>query len=135
MKFMVALALAGTGVIHLLPAVGLLGSAQVSALYGVSIEDPNLEILLRHRAVLFGLVGTLLVAAAFRPSLQPVALLVGLASVSSFLLLAYSVGRYNELIGRVVAIDIVALALLLIAAGAGVYDYLHRHASMAMDIR
>ena len=43
--------------IHLLPLVGACGKKNLFGLYGVSIVDPNLLILLRHRAVLFGLLG------------------------------------------------------------------------------
>ena len=48
----------------------------------------------------------------------------GLLSVSSFLYLAWSVGRYNSLLSRVVAADVLALACLL--AGAAVYAYTQR---------
>ncbi|MER0044432.1 hypothetical protein [Pseudomonas sp. MGal98] len=76
------------GVIHLLPLVGVLGGERLNALYGLSFNEPNLHILMRHRAVLFGLLGGLLVAAAFLPSLRAIALVGGLISVLSFLLLA-----------------------------------------------
>ena len=96
----------------------------VRSLYGVSIAEPSLAILLRHRAVLFGLVGGLMVLAIFRPALQPVAFVFGLLSVSSFLCLAWSVGQYNSLLSRIVAADILALVCLL--AGAAVYAYTQR---------
>jgi hypothetical protein len=67
--------------------------------------------------VLFGLLGALLVAAAFRPELRTIALIMGLASTVSFLVIAWSVGSYNPQVARVVAADIVAVALLLVAAG------------------
>ena len=38
-------------VIHLLPLVGVLGPARLSSLYGIAVAEPNLELLLRHRAV------------------------------------------------------------------------------------
>ena len=103
-------------VIHLLPLAGVLGAPRLSALYGVEVTDPNLEILLRHRAVLFGILGGFFVYAAFRPHLRAVALVIGLISVVSFLLLAYAVGGYNPQVGRVVSADWIALAALLVAA-------------------
>lgn len=103
-----------TGIIHLLPLAGVLGGARIAALYRVDVSDPNLEILLRHRAVLFGLLGAFLVAAAFRSALQPVAFIAGLISVVSFLALALLVGDYNAQIQRVVAADVVALVGLAI---------------------
>jgi hypothetical protein len=71
---------------------------------------------MRHRAVLFGLLGAFLVYAAFRPELQAIALVAGFVSVVSFLAIAWSVGGYNAAIGRVVTADLVALACLIIAA-------------------
>jgi len=110
------------GVIHLLPVTGALGVPRLDTLYGTSIDDPNLAILMRHRAVLFGLLGLFLVCAAFRPSLQVPALAAGFVSVVSFLWLAYSTGGYNGQMARVVVADVVALACLVIALAARVYS-------------
>ena len=104
------------GVIHLLPIVGVLSSGRLFSLYAVFIEEPNLEILMRHRAVLFGLLGSFLIYAAFKPELQLMAIIAGFISVLSFIFLAWSVGGYNDAIGRVVIADLVATALLFIAA-------------------
>lgn len=103
------------GVIHLLPLPGVLGAGHLARLYGTVIEDPNLIILMRHRAVLFGLLGVLLIAAAFRTELRGIAYLAGFASVVSFLAIAWSVGGYGPPVARVVAADVGALVLLLAA--------------------
>lgn len=118
MKVVVSCLLLVVGVIHLLPVTGVLGGPRLATLYGLGLEGPDLEILMRHRAVLFGLLGLFLICAAIRPALQPAAFIAGIASVSSFLWLAWSVGGYNAQIGRVVAADIVALVCLVVAVGA-----------------
>ena len=105
------------GIIHLLPLPGVAGDEQLQKLYGLSLAEPNLAILMRHRAVLFGVLGAFLVYAAFRPVMQPVALIAGLFSVVAFLWLAWSTGGYNPLIARVVMADLLALVCLLVAAG------------------
>jgi hypothetical protein len=84
-------------------------------LYGVSLDDSNLVILIQHRAVLFGLLGLFLIYAAFKPSLQPLAFLAGFVSVISFLGIALSVGGYNDAISKVVIADVVAVIALCIA--------------------
>jgi hypothetical protein len=104
------------GIIHLLPLTGVLGMSRLQSLYGVTIDDPNLEILMRHRAVLFGILGAFLIYAAFRPGLQLAALIAGAVSVISFLVIAGMVGSYNTGIARVVTADIVAIVCLLIGA-------------------
>ena len=38
------------GVINFLPVIGALSGKRMRALYGVTVEDSNSEILLRHRA-------------------------------------------------------------------------------------
>lgn len=103
------------GVIHLLPLSGVLGAERLAALYGVAFQEPNLLLLMRSRAVLFGLLGGLLVYAAFRQPLQPIALTGGLLSVLAFLLLAWSTPGYNEALRRVVLADWLALICLLLA--------------------
>jgi len=104
-------------VIHLLLLSGVLSAKRLTALYGLSFDEPNLEILMRHRAVLFGLLGVFFIYAAFQVELQPIALIVGVVSVVSFIWFAWSVGDYNASVRRVVVADWVALVCLGIAAG------------------
>lgn len=117
-SWLVSSTLIVVGVIHLLPGIGLLGSARLTALYGLPFDDPDLVVLMRHRAVLFALLGALLVIAAFRPSLQPAAFVAGFVSVASFMLLAWAEGPVNAALARVVRVDIAALACLVVGAWA-----------------
>ncbi len=95
-------------VIHLLPIIGVLGADRLSALYAINVTDNNLELLMRHRAVLFGIIGGLIAYAAFTPGVQPLAFVIAFVSIASFLYLALSIGDYNESIRRVVIADIAA---------------------------
>jgi hypothetical protein len=104
------------GIVNLLPVSGVLSTSRLRALYGVSVVDPNLIILMRHRAVLFGIVGALLVSAAFHPPLRTLAVIAGLVSMLSFVVIAYLVGEFNAELRRVVIVDLVA-SLLLVGAG------------------
>lgn len=76
---------------------------------------------MRHRAVLFGLLGAFMIFAAFRPSWQAPAFVAGFVSVVSFLWLALSVADYNAGIGRVFAADLAALIGLVVGIGAYAY--------------
>ena len=104
------------GAVHLLPVSGVLGADALASLYGVAPDEPNLELLMRHRAVLFGILGLLLIASAFRVSLRPAALLAGFASVTSFLWLAATASALNGELATVVVVDLVVLASLAIGA-------------------
>lgn len=115
MSHLITAALLFVAAIHLLPLIGVVGVTRLQQLYGLNLGDPNLEILLRHRAVLFGLLGAFLAYAALEPALQAAGIVAGFISVASFMVLAKLVGRHNAEIGRVVAVDLVALALLLVA--------------------
>ncbi len=121
MRYLVSAMLVVVGVIHFLPLSGVLGSERLAALYGLSFSEANLTILMRHRAVLFGLFGLFFFLAAFRPQLQTLAFIAGFASVVSFLWLAWSVGGYNAQVARVFMADIIALVCLIIGAGAHAY--------------
>ncbi len=123
MRFIVPAMLLAVGIIHILPLSGVLSAARLFDLYGISFEDPNLEILMRHRAVLFGLLGIFLISSAFLPNLQLAALITGFVSVVSFLYLAYSVGGYNDQVIRIVTADKAALVCLLVGSIAYAISY------------
>ncbi len=101
-----------------MPLVGVVGADQLVSMYGVAIEDPSLVVLMRHRAVLFGILGVLLIAASRVTAWQLGAMWMGLVSVISFLVLAWSTDGANANIGKVVAVDVVALVLLLVGLAA-----------------
>jgi hypothetical protein len=114
MKYLISTMLIVAAIIHLLPVSGVLGAAQLEKLYGLPFNEPNLAILMRHRAVLFGLLGAFLLIAAFIPAWQTGALIAGLISVVSFLWLAGASGGYNPELARVFKADMVALVCLVI---------------------
>lgn len=99
-------------VIHLLPISGVFGVDRLVSLYGIDVTDNNLAILMRHRAVLFGILGGLFAYAAFRPSIQPLAFVAAFVSVASFFYLAFTIGEFNDAIRKVVIADVVAAVAL-----------------------
>lgn len=121
MRYFIGAMLILVGLIHLLPLSGVLSGERLASLYGLAFSEPNLLILMRHRAALFGMLGAFLIVAAFRPTLRTVAFIAGLISVISFLCVAAAVGNYNDHIGRVVTADVAALVCLI--AGFAVHLY------------
>ena len=115
MRHVVPAALLLVALIHALPLIGVVGASKLETLYGISVRDLNLELLLRHRAVLFGLLAAFLAYAAFQPLLHRLALFAALVSVLAFLLLAWQIASYNAAISRVVLVDLIALAALIVA--------------------
>jgi len=126
MKYLVSAMLVIVGVIHLLPLSGAIGSERLFSLYGLRFDEANLEILMRHRAILFGLLGAFMVFAAFKPAYQTVAFIAGFVSVVSFLYIAWSVSGYNEHVGRVFIADVIALGCLIV--GGVIHAFLQREA-------
>jgi hypothetical protein len=112
MKYVSIVALLVAGIIHLLPVLGVMGANTLTRLYGIEVNDPNTAILLQHRALLFGVLGVLMLSAIALPWLRVTALSVGLFSAASFIVVAMAVGGYNPPIGRVVFADVVASVLL-----------------------
>jgi hypothetical protein len=83
----------------------MLSTGRLAALYGIALQDADLVILMRHRAVLFGILGLVMIGGAFRAKLTGAALGAGIASVASLIALALLVGGYGPALGRVVAIE------------------------------
>jgi len=116
MQFLATSLFVLAAIVNLVPVSGVVSVDRLHALYGLSFDEPNLVILMRHRAVLFGIVGALLLAAAFHPPLRGIALAAGLVSMLSFVVLAWAVGDYNADLRRVALVD-VAASVLLVAGG------------------
>lgn len=114
-RYVVPVVLILVAIIHALPLLGVTGGARLASLYGIADMDTSLEILLRHRAVLFGLLAAFLACAAFKPELHGVALLGATVSVVSFLAFALTTVSYNTAVATVVKVD--AVAAVLLAAG------------------
>ncbi|ROH91728.1 phosphopantetheine adenylyltransferase [Stagnimonas aquatica] len=110
-----ATALLLAGLLNALPVLGLLGQTQLKALYGLEVTEPSLRILLRHRALLFGLLGGAMMAAAFLPEWRLPAASAGLLSMLGYALIAGLEGGGNAALVRVVWADLAA-SLLLAAA-------------------
>jgi hypothetical protein len=83
------------------------------ALYAVDVVGADFLLLMRHRAVLLGLLGLLLVGAAFRPQLHRVAIVGGIASMMGLLLLALPLAVHNEAIVEIFWADTRATILLV----------------------
>ncbi|MCC6744806.1 MAG: phosphopantetheine adenylyltransferase [Acidobacteria bacterium] len=119
-NWFVGAVLAIAGVIHVIPLVGVAGAGSLERLYGVTIVDPNLELLMRHRAILLGMLGAVFLVAALRASWRPAVVVVALVSTASFVLLGWMVAGRNADVDRVVLVDLVVAALL---AGASVVQF------------
>ncbi|MGH8541772.1 MAG: phosphopantetheine adenylyltransferase [Stenotrophobium sp.] len=114
MNALCTLVLAAAGLIHLLPVTGVLGGEHLRALYGLQTNEPSLSVLLRHRAVLFAVVGLLLIGGAVHTPWRWPALAAGLLSTLSFIVITALEGGGNAAIARVVRVDVIACLGLLI---------------------
>ena len=103
------------GLINFAPIMGILSAARVEGLYGIEINDPALEILLRHRAVLFGLLGGFMIVAAFKPQMHRVAIVGGLIAMLSFMALFYFGNEQPSSLMSIIYADVVGVIALILA--------------------
>lgn len=123
MRYLISAGFIVAAIIHLVPLSGVRGGEKLSAFYGIPITDPNLVILMRHRAVLFGLLGVFLFAAAFKPAYQIPAFVAGFISVLSFFWLTWAAGTHNDKIGRIFTGDVIAFVGLVSSLAAYLYEH------------
>lgn len=103
------------GFMNFYPVVGVLSADRLAALYGVRVSGSDLLILMRHRALLFGILGAFLIFSVFEPSVRLFAISAGLASMLSFVILSMLIGGYGSHIRKIVLVDAVASVALLLA--------------------
>lgn len=116
MNHVISSLLVVVGLINFLPVIAVVSADRISQAYAIPVEEPNLEILLRHRALLFGVLGGYILYAAFKPGLQASAMVLAAISMLGYLYLCWSVGGHNPNLHRVLLIDILGLVCLAAAA-------------------
>lgn len=113
---LVALLLIVVGVINLTPGVAFVfGEARLGASYGVSLNDQNLVVLLRHRAVLLGIIGALLIAAVLLGTDLWLPVTAAAVSMASFAAIVLVGSDLNSRLHQVAIIDVIGCLLLAVA--------------------
>jgi hypothetical protein len=109
-----AASLLAASFIHLLPAIGAASAARLEALYGVAPGDATTVLLLRHRAVMFAVLGVGFGASAFVPMLRVPGALLALVTMLAFVLLAGK-DAHGPAIRRVARVDIGVSVMVVVA--------------------
>ena len=104
------------GLINVAPLLGLFSASKIESAYQVALSSPDLAILMRHRALLFGIIGGFTLYAAFTPNLQLSALIMASISMVGFALLVWTTTGYNAALGKVLIVDIIGIVFAAIAA-------------------
>ena len=112
----ITICLVVVGLINFVPVMGVVSAQRLESAYSITLAGNDLAILMRHRALLFGILGAFILYSAFVPFYQSAAMIMGGVSMAGFAMLALSLGGYNDAVGKVLFIDIVGI-LFLVAAG------------------
>lgn len=116
MQTVVSLLLLIVGVINILPLIGVFSSKKLSSAYDVKLENTNLVILLKHRALLFGLIGGFVFYSVFKPAYQIEAMIMAAISMGGFIIIAKNESDYSKSLSKIVVIDIIGIASLIAAS-------------------
>ena len=110
--FRISLLIAGG--INILPAILTFSPEKLSRSYGIEIPNADFELLLRHRAVLFGIVGGIMIYSAISKKYYSISVTIGLVSMISFVILYFLIGGINADLGKIMKIDLVAILVLVV---------------------
>jgi hypothetical protein len=122
MRHLATFGLVVMALVHLPPLVGVLGAGKLAALYGIDVAGPDLQVLMRHRAVLFGILGAYQAYAVFSPAHRTAAFVAGIVSLAAFLAIVYSTPGHNANLAKVAMIDVVALVAGVAGFAAHLYS-------------
>ena len=108
------------GVINFLPVLGVVSAARLSQAYAIAFNSNDIVILMRHRALLFGILGGFILYAVFVPGYQTPAMVMAAVAMLGYVFLMWRVGDYNASLHKVMVVDIVGILCLV---GAAVLKY------------
>ena len=103
------------GLINFAPVVGIMGASKLNEAYGLSLISDDLILLMRHRALLFGILGAFILYAAFAPQYQNAAIVMGLISMAAFVVLMLLGEGNNAALKKIMWIDVAGVVLVLAA--------------------
>ena len=103
------------GLVNFVPVLGMISATRLEQAYSVNLASNDLQILMRHRALLFGVIGGFILYSAFFPAHQVAAMVMAAISMIGFVILAVLVGGYNKSIFKVLVGDLVGIGFLLAA--------------------
>jgi hypothetical protein len=116
MNIAISIFLFFVGLINFVPVLGVMSADKLSNAYSIELAGNDIIILMRHRALLFGIVGGFILYSVFNPSYQIAAMIMAAISMLGFLYFVWAVGDYNGAIAKVTIIDLVGIVILAIAA-------------------
>jgi len=102
------------GAINFLPSLLVFSTEKLCKSYGIKIPNPDLELLLRHRAILFGIIGGLMIYSAITKKYYSVSVTAGLISMVSFIMLYFLIGGINEELEKIMLFDLAAILILVV---------------------
>ena len=114
--------LALAGVINFLPIIGVLSRTHLEQAYGVVILSNDLELLLRHRAVLLGLIGGVAILGALKAQYFYLAAMIAFISMVSYALLFHLLSIDQNALAKVLYADYAGIALVIGAIGIRFHD-------------
>jgi len=115
MSTLFTLCLVVVGLINFTPVLAMFSTTKLERAYAVRLPSKDLQLLMRHRALLFGVVGGFVLCSVFLPVFQVAAMVMAAISMAGFVVLAAQIGGTNTALRRVVLADLVGLAVLLVA--------------------
>lgn len=102
------------GLINFVPVLALISVQKLEEAYSISLLSNDLIILMKHRALLFGILGGFILYSVFVPIHQGPAIIMAAISMIGYVVLMHQVGDYNGSLYKVLIIDYIGLAFLAI---------------------
>ena len=102
------------GIINILPSVLAFIPEKISKSYGIEIPNVDFELLLRHRAMLLGIVGGIMIYSAIFKKYYSISVTIAFISMVSFIILYLSLNGINTELEKVMKIDLAATIVLLV---------------------
>jgi len=103
------------GLINFIPTIAIISAQKLEAAYSIKLISNDLIILLRHRALLFGILGGFILYSVKATSYQGAAMIMAGISMLGYVVLMFTVGGYNEALYKVLIIDVVGIVILSLA--------------------